>query len=44
MIGGGIIDADIQCGRVGPLTSGCPSAELALPRGPDGVKAFALAG
>lgn len=44
MMGGGIHDADVECGTVGPQRLVDLSAELALPRGPDGIKAFALAG
>ena len=44
MMGRGISDTDVECGTVGPQQSGGPSAELALPGGPDGIKAFALAG
>ena len=44
MMGAGIRDADVKYGTGGLQRPVDLSAELALPRRPDGIKAFALAG
>lgn len=41
---GGVYEMLVSNVRRIVLTSGGPSTELALPRGPDSIKAFALAG